>query len=204
MDTLPCSDECYYETLQKIGRNVVFFGKIEVLMKYLVGQNELSGPASEILALRDKKKQALSRKTLGQMKGEYIQSFHADSEEKEMPADLSELWIEISSKWGTDEEIRKERKRTLAIVVKECNRLIHHMVAHLNPNRMESCTSLIVELDAQFEKILPEFERLQAHVKAFRDAQALIRGLWNLEGFPEAVEEMMQNAPEDQEGRTVD
>ena len=59
------------EVLKKIGRNVMLFQELEHLLKYLVANSSISGYVSELMSQEKKRKDAISKQTMGQLIGQY-------------------------------------------------------------------------------------------------------------------------------------
>jgi len=67
------SEELKQNLFARIGRNVVLFQQLEMLLKVLVSMSEISGLASELESKRKKRTQETFRKTLGQLAGDYVE-----------------------------------------------------------------------------------------------------------------------------------
>ena len=59
-------------------------------------------------------------------------------------------------------------------IVEERNRLIHTDLLKFHPNSLDSCKEISERLDAQHEKILPEFEALQSILSSFQEGRLRI------------------------------
>ena len=66
-------------------------------------------------------------------------------------------------------KVVKERKRALASVVAERNKLIHKWLGTFDPNSIQSCVELRNALDEQHVRIWPEFQMLKSLVQTFRE-----------------------------------
>lgn len=85
------------EVLKKIGRNVMLFQNLEHLLKYLVAHSSISGYASELMSQEEKRRAAISKQTMGQLIGQYIEISNPETQEvleepKNIKQELNEAW----------------------------------------------------------------------------------------------------------------
>lgn len=160
---------------QKIGRNVVLFQKIEIILKHLVATSQISGYASELQAIVEQQMASINKRTLGQVAGEFIENTYAESENiAKEPEDLKEAWITFGFKIHGD-GLYEKRKNTLAAIVVERNELIHHFVPLWDWNSIDSCREAEAYLDRQYDKIVVEFENLRDTAQHLQEKrQALV------------------------------
>lgn len=150
------------EALRKIGRNVVNFQKMEAMLKYLVSEASSQGPIQEVEAMRDAKRQASSRKSMGRLLEEFIATIYSESPRSgELPESQAGSQISFSFKVEDGEKYISEVRKAYGFIVTERNRLIHTMLADFDAGSPESCQSLIDCLDEQARSIHPVFQDLQ-------------------------------------------
>ena len=136
--------------LQKIGRNVVNFQKIEGMLKFIISRNNFSAPVSKIAELMEKRKKEISRKSFGTLTSQYFKQFYSNNDHiQEAANDKNEGWISLKVKIESESSILPQEKAAFSFLVSERNRLIHQMLITFNPDSKESCATLIKELTAQ-------------------------------------------------------
>ena len=156
-------------TLQKIGRNVVYFQKMEAMLKFILTVTNFAAPisaAQEHLAARAN---SLRRKPMGDLVEAAAKGLH--NQPPAVPSDAKEVWVTHSLSLSEGGSRMPDWRREMRRVVKERNALIHQMVASWDPRSLDSCRALCKELDAQRERTLPAYEHFQSIVKAIRESQ---------------------------------
>lgn len=155
-------------TLQKIGRNVVNFQKMEAMLKFILTATNFAAPISKVQAHLEGQAKHLRNKPMGVLVEGAAKALH--SELPEAPSDTKEIWVRhvfTLSEGGAElRDWRREMKR----VVRERNTLIHKMLSSWDPSSLESCRTLCEALDAQRERILPAYEHLESVAKAIRES----------------------------------
>ena len=165
-------DEARNEALRKIGRNVVNFQKIEAMLKHLLAQGNINGCASELKKLQAHSVASLAKQPMGKLADAFGNSAYSrKATSDDAPEDLAEAFFSFSFKIESDKDFAKERKKTLKVLVEERNKLIHQMLAHFNPNSLESCNNICAELDDQNAKVVPEFKYFKSVVDTLNVAQ---------------------------------
>lgn len=168
-------DSAKDEVLCKIGRNLMLFQQMEGLLKTIVGIGTNSGYCNEFRQLQKERLAAVSKKTMGQLIGEVVQTHFTDEVPNyEKPQDLSEAWVSFRYQVGADPAFHERRKKALDDIVTERNELVHHLLPRWNIASLESTQEVAAYLDGQRYKALAEFEELRAMTKALESAvQAL-------------------------------
>lgn len=158
------------EVLRKIGRNLLLFQQMEGLLKLLVANAQFAGLKSEFPSVLEKRAEAVSKRTMGQLVGEYLES--SFSEEDPAPSvsdELQEGWFSFRFTEGLDAAFVETRRIALAEIVGERNELIHHFLPRWSSTSLESTLDADAWLDRQHKKALPEFEHLSAMVNALKE-----------------------------------
>lgn len=155
-------------TLQKIGRNVVNFQKMEAMLKFILTVANFSVPVSKVQAHLETKAKHLRSKPMGQLVESAAKNLH--SEAPAMPPDISEIWIGHSFSLSEGGSQFPDWRCEMRKVVRERNNLLHHMLASWSPHSIESCQALCGLLDVQRERMLPAYEHLETIVKAIRES----------------------------------
>lgn len=158
------------EVLRKIGRNLLLFQKLEGLLKFILTNGAIDGYGSELEARREEKGAAISKKTMGQLVGDFVKGhLGPEASEREGPAELQEVWFSFRFGVEADEAFYEQRRTSLADIVAERNELIHHLLPRWNTTSSNSTQEVAEYLDRQREKALAEFEVLRGMVKSFEE-----------------------------------
>lgn len=184
------------ELFQRIGRNLVNFQKIEGMLKFLLAFGRISGPISELAAIRDSQIIRLSATTLGGLVGKLSDAFLSDaSNPDEIPDDAKEPWLQIRVSFESAEESLELRRGLEALVV-ERNELAHHLLSKWDTKSVEATRRLSDELDTQRERLIPVFNRLWNLVIAVQDgAKAQMAFLASREGGQQLEMVWLQGSP---------
>lgn len=147
--------------LQKIGRNVVNFQKIEGMLKLLISHNNFKAPISKISEALEERKKTVKKKPFGKLANEYYQLLSSTKNHiHEVPNDRNEAWVSFSFQMETEDGL-PQHKAAFSFLVSERNRLIHQMLISFNPDSTDSCKLLIQELDEQNKMIQREYKNIQ-------------------------------------------
>jgi hypothetical protein len=158
------------EVLRKIGRNLLLFQQMEGMLKFLVANSKFAGFKSEFPIALEKRVEAVSRRTMGQLVGDYLES-HLSDEDSASPVsdELNEGWFSFRFTEGLDAAFIEKRGIALAEIVGGRNELIHHFLPRWISTSLESTRDADAWLDLQRKKALPEFEHLNAMVNALQE-----------------------------------
>ena len=160
------------EVLRKIGRNVVNFQKIEAMLKQLIVNSSFKGPVREIKARLEDKKNSIDRYSMGTLTREYFKMFPYESEDfHDYPEEREESWMSLSVSIENKDGSIPKHKKAISFMVSERNRLIHQMLVNFDPDSIDSCQKLIVELDEQNQIISREYTNIQSLGKALSEAK---------------------------------
>ncbi|MBD0786408.1 hypothetical protein HUO09_08615 [Vibrio sp. Y2-5] len=150
----------------KIGRNVVLYQKLELLLKDLSSKN-VCGYLSE---LTNKKYglDGISRtKTLGGLIKDYPLRLETEHEvETSTPDDKDEAYISFKFERVASEEYITRKKNELSKLVKNRNSLIHHVLLEHDLKTVEGCKALAKILDQQAEEVRHEIEDFRLSYRA--------------------------------------
>lgn len=160
------------EVLRKIGRNLLLFQQMEGMLKFLVGHCKVAGFQSEFPELLAKRAEAVSKRTMGQLIGDYLESSlrEADSAAP-VPDEVHEGWFSFHFTTGLDAASAEQHGAHLAEIVLERNELVHHLLPRWNPESLKSTSEADAWLDSQRAKALPELEHLRTTVSALQEGR---------------------------------
>jgi hypothetical protein len=160
------------EVFQKIGRNLVNFQKIELMLKHLIANGAVSGYMSELKQIQEKKLEGVKKKTLGTLVGEFVETtFQSGDSSPEPTAELNEPYFSFSFSVGADADFYESKKRELKSLVDDRNDLIHHLLPRFNPESIDSCLEIRDYLDQQRERLIPEYEYLKSVIESLEEGR---------------------------------
>jgi hypothetical protein len=158
------------EVFQKIGRNLFNFQKIELMLKNLIANGQVSGYMSEFPKNHEKKVTDTKKKTLGALVGEFVETtFQSTNISPEPTAERTEPYMSFSFSVEADADFYESKKRELKLLVNDRNDLIHHLLPRFNPESLESCLKIRDYLDRQRERLIPEYEYLKSVIESLEE-----------------------------------
>jgi len=150
------------QALQKIGRNVLNFQRIEKALKSLIIASNIRGHASDLAKIQRNRFERVDKSSMGLLVGEFLNLVYANdlpnAEPPRSDDSSSEIWISFSLRVQRDEQYIREQREAWSRVVEERNALIHQRLWAFDPNSDESCRSLISSLDEQNERLGAQYE----------------------------------------------
>ncbi|MEY4570651.1 MAG: hypothetical protein RLZZ398_2090 [Verrucomicrobiota bacterium] len=174
------------EVFKKIGRNLLSFQLAEQILKELLRLGGLairSGAPEEPFGEIAKRAQKM---TLGGLTTLFTETHCSGNEPAfpELPEDSTEGMIAISFAFNLGGTGLVQRQESLANLVMERNKLVHHFLPEFDRDSLDSCRALAVDLDRQREAVLPEIKRLQ---QDFRFVSEELSQLLALMTSPEGI-----------------
>ena len=164
--------------LQKIGRNVLNFQRIEKALKSLIVASNIRGHASDLAEIHRAKSEKVNRSSLGVLVKEFLSTVYANDLPTAEPSpgddSSSEIWISFSLRVERDDQHIRAQREAWSRVVAERNALIHETLGAFDPSSDEDCRGLISSLDEQNERLLAQYELVTQMVGSVRSLQ---RGL---------------------------
>jgi len=185
------------ELFRRVGRNVFNFQKIELMLKFLVANGTISGPAKGLNEKRQALADTLHKMTMGQMAGRFVDDILSDSSDsKDEPEVISEPWISFKMRFVPTDPLNTELNDGLRSVVEERNELVHHMLSRWNESSLEDTKSILKELDEQRERLIPVFTQLASMVQDLKKGQkAALEFLTSEEGRQAIELSWLQQSP---------
>lgn len=151
-------------TLQKIGRNVLHFQRMETMLKFLTSRSFLQGDVKNLKVNFSKNIKQSSQKTMGNLVKEYIDKIYLGKQE------IDESQFSVQFRVKADESFILERKTALDEIVQQRNILIHQMLSQFDQTSISSCKKLSAALDKQEKMIKTEYMLIQEQVTALVNA----------------------------------
>jgi hypothetical protein len=139
-------DEARNTVLQKIGRNVVNYQKMEAMLKYLLGFSQMHGPVGELQSTIAERIKSFAKMPMGPLVEKVASNLFVDSIPPVSPTNLKgEAWLTFGVSMEGGEQQAQMWSAAMMSVVEQRNRLIHQMVARFDPRSMQSCESMCAE-----------------------------------------------------------
>jgi len=157
------------EVLQKIGRNLFLFQKMEGLLKYITYHQNLSSPLDKIADTQEKSFQDVKCKTMGQLiKTHLVQDTNHENNNSTIEEENS---ISLNIDFGPC--YYEYKTQVLKDLLDERNNLVHHSYINFDLNSINSCLEVQKQLDSQETRILSEINSLQGIVTTIQKSKHL-------------------------------
>lgn len=142
---------------QKIGRNLLLFQKLELMLKAMVAILEVSGNASSLPVNAERRKSWAMKLTLGQIIGEHINSFNR-KEDEDAPLNLhnKEPFFTFKLSSECEEHVLDKRRSVLAGFVAERNEMVHQLLTRYDLKNQTDLKTLVEHLDDQYQRLNEE------------------------------------------------
>lgn len=158
------------EVFRRIGRNVLLFQQVEVMLKTVLNKWRFEGTLSELKQHVSEDAKNADKRTLGQLIDPLV-NFHltpCDPDRIELPATG-----EIAVAWGATvalpEEAREAFRRELTNLVAGRNELVHHSLSRFQLDSVAGCRVASEELERQYHRLKPVSGRLRAVFGGMRE-----------------------------------
>ncbi len=155
---------------RKHSRNMLYFQRLEQLMKVVLSRCPIAFYASEAETALQRRADWVRGKTLGWLIDEFVESVYAPERESAEPIEeLKEIQLQIMFRIG-DGAFYESRKAALNHILQDRNHLAHHFLPQVwKWNSLEQGQNVIRYLDEQFDRIRPEVERMELVVAKMVD-----------------------------------
>ncbi len=149
------------EVLRRIGRNVVTFQQIEYLLKQLVANAQLAGPARQLSTLAEKQIEEVRNNTMGALAGKLASSVLQTQWQHETPDDIDEAWARFKFCVGADAALVDHHDQEMRALVNARNDLVHHFLPRWHSALDGDTDNAIAYLDGQHADAVRMRKRLQ-------------------------------------------
>ena len=149
-----------------VGRNILLFQQLEAALRHLLSFSHLSGTAAEFRSLPRRNAKGIRKKSLGSLHklflDEVLQRGESPSQGSRTPlTEPTEAHVTVTFRLKlADADWRRKRKQ-LASLVSERNRLVHHSLAAWVPVSAESTKEFLMTLDDQFHRVKSELNSVR-------------------------------------------
>lgn len=150
------------EMLRRIGRNLLLFQQVEILLKFLLANASIeTGPSGPPARLRTRQ-EALKTKTLGQVSGQFFEELRTGPFELPSEEHITEIRIRSSFHISPDDAARLiSLEEKFEAMTSERNELVHHFLERCNLSERSSIETALLRLDEQRGRALPLHQELQ-------------------------------------------
>lgn len=157
------------EVCRKIGRNLLNFQKIELMLKYLITNGRMSGHMSEFKENQERRAAAVHKQTMGNLVGQFVDNtFLGVDGFPRPPTEPKEPYVSFSFTVNADNDFYESKRQALKSLVDDRNDLIHHLLPRFNPDSIESCLEIEQYLDQQRERLIPEYDHLNSLIESLK------------------------------------
>jgi len=137
------------QALQKIGRNVLYYQRIEWMLKRLISYSNIVVTTDKITGGNA---DPPSKKTLGLTIKDYFDTLFSSPDNSALD-ERNELYFSFSYHIGLTEEQLKPWRESCEQIVRDRNNLIHVQLGTFNQDDPDQCLDLIKELDEQLDRM---------------------------------------------------
>lgn len=177
------------ELFRRVGRNLFNFQKVEYMLKFLVANGSINGPAKGLKELQKTLADSLHKLTMGQMAGRFVDDILSDAgDAQEGPEEIKEAWISFKMRSVPTDPLNTELTDGLRSIVEERNDLVHHMLGRWDSNSLESTKTIMLQLDEQRERLIPVYRDLSCMVHALSDGRKAMADYFASEEGKQAFE----------------
>lgn len=152
------------KALQKVGRNIVYFQKIEWMLKIRVIHCKIKGTSGDMAEWIERRKNSISKKTMSGVTTDYFKELFSGHEEEANPP--TDQFLSIKMHFELDDQQISSLNRVYEDLVEERNQLIHTRLGEFDPTSEDQCLDLINDLDCQKTKFMPVYRTLRQQLHA--------------------------------------
>lgn len=161
------------EVLRHIGRNVLLFQHVELILKTLLNNGRFEGTLSELKQLVAERRTKPDKRMFGQLIDPLVNIYLTQAEPPDTaPVSGSEISVSFGATFQTTDEERAAFRSDLEALVLERNELVHHALSRFQLDSIAGCQAASEELERQRDRILPVRKKLQGIVTAMVEMNA--------------------------------
>lgn len=178
------------EVQRLLGRCLLRLQQYERLIKAIMADYEISGPAHALEEVRAARMTATAGKTLGTIVGELLGSYVVTSEVDtpiKASTDTSDAHISIGSRLQLSDADFARTENDLRELVLLRNNLVHHFIDQHDIGTLDGCRGGRDALIAAYTRIDQHFEELRAWAKGMHDARRALAEVVQSDAFHDLV-----------------
>lgn len=170
------------EVCRKIGRNLLNFQKIELMLKHLITYGRMSGYMSEFKENQERRAATVHKQTMGNLVGQFIDNTFLEFDDShQTKTELKEPYLSFAFTVDADTDFYESKKQALKSLVDDRNDFIHHLLPRFNPDSIDSCLEIEQYLDQQRERLMPEYDHLKSLIENFEETKKIHSDFLNSE-----------------------
>ncbi len=158
------------QVFQLIGRNVLRFQRIELVLKSMVTGSQISVTHGESPSAHERRVQTTHKSSMGLVAGDFFKDVVTDqppiddvpvSREEAKAAAAGKVHIGFSYKIYFPPEEHRLWKDRLQKLIEERNELVHTSLLRMDLETLTGCQKALAKLEEQATRVLAEIERLK-------------------------------------------
>lgn len=173
------TDKAKNELLQKIGRNLLLFQKLETLLKSLVISSRSESDSTGLTEKSQKRKDGIQKVTLGSVAQQYLNDVHANSESN-VPTEENSGSIRMITRFSLQRSPVElaGKEQSFQSLVSERNEFVHHLLPSIDFSSVDSMTALGERLDSQRERVKAEIDEAENILQSFNSIIADVKKIF--------------------------
>lgn len=187
------SETQQHEVQRRLGRCMLRLQQYERLLKAMVGGIAVASPLEQLQAIQEKQTVRLRKKTLGALVGMFTGKLLVANPAK-VKAEANDdagrseagAWASMSFNISMPAEVHAQIKADLAELVQLRNDLVHHFIERFDISNEDSCRAASAYLDACYERIDRDCQRLKVWAIRLGEAQARLAKFVQSDEFEKA------------------
>jgi len=171
VDTGDKLSEARNEVLQRIGRNLLFFQQIELILKYILKHGHFSGSLEEIQKMLTQ----WDRRSMGQLVEPFVERLFTPINFTEPQLDSKKVLFSHAFTVEFTSEQRAAFQQNIQALVVERNELAHHAITRFSLESVEQCAEACEALRQQRGKFLAFRNQIQDWAKSLTEFHVTIK-----------------------------
>ncbi len=189
-ETLP---EIQREVQRKFGRAVLLLQQYERLAKALVAEQSVAGPIDKLAEIKASRAESISKKTLGQVVGEFTDGYlrtldeGPDGDSEEEPSSQNLPWFRVSFSSGIPATDFERTVGNLAELVALRNDLVHHFLEKYDIGTDTGCQVAASYLQNCTKQVELRLEELRSWARSANEVRQRVAALCRSPEFEEFI-----------------
>jgi hypothetical protein len=159
------------EVLRRVGRNLVIFQQVELVLKFLTTHARFHAPASQFAERFGKHAESIRKKSMGDLASKLVDTVLQADVGDVTPEDADEAWFGFRFTIETDAETIARHERELKELIDRRNELVHHFLPRWQDVVAGGADAALAWLDAQRESAVALLDRLQGWARTVETAR---------------------------------
>lgn len=160
------------ELHRKIGRNILLYQKIELVLKYFISKNNISGKVNELSSIFQKRLEINGKKTLGGLTTSFVNDFYRD--DHDCDENFDDIHPSLSLNISIGSENIEETEENLKDIVSARNFIVHNILEKFKFETAEQCGEIEAYLDIKYDKAKKFLEDLKRINDLIRESSKYI------------------------------